>query len=223
MSQLFLSILILKHLHLQKCLQKVPNDTIALNNLGIIFGQQNKFDEAVKYFNEVLRIKPDFVSTHINMGYVLILQGDFDKAIVHLAEAVRLDPKSAKAHYYLGKALVQEGKVHEAIAHFEESLRLKPDWVEPMNDLAWILTSSKESTIHNPSRAVRLAQRACELTNYTEPYLLDTLAAAYAATGDFSKAVEITEKALELCQPSFKEEFEKRLALYKAGKPYFGD
>jgi tetratricopeptide (TPR) repeat protein len=55
---------------------------------------------------------------------------------------------------------------------------------------------------------------------------LDTLAVAYAATGDFSKAIETAEKALELCQSSeqntIKEKIENRLVLYKAGKSYIG-
>jgi tetratricopeptide (TPR) repeat protein len=53
---------------------------------------------------------------------------------------------------------------------------------------------------------------------------LDTLGAAYAAAGDFSKAIETAEKALELCRSSeqntLKEKIENRIVLYKAGKPY---
>jgi tetratricopeptide (TPR) repeat protein len=207
----------------QKCLQEIPDDPIALSDLGIALGKQGKFDEAVKYFTEALRIKPD-AATHTTMGYVLALRGSLDEAAVHLAEALRLDPQSAQAHYYLGQVLVQRGKIGEAITHFEKVLRLKPDGVEPMNNLAWLLAASKETAIRNPDKAVRLARRACELTNYKEPVLLDTLAVAYAAAGDFSKAIETAEKALELCQSSeqetLKKEIESRLALYKAGKPY---
>ncbi|MFA5252008.1 MAG: tetratricopeptide repeat protein, partial [Phycisphaerae bacterium] len=130
----------------------------------------------------------------------------------------------AQSHYYLGQVLVQSGKIDEAITHFEDALRQKPDWIEPMNNLAWLLAVSKETTIHNPTKAVGVAWRACELTNYRRPDLLDTLAAAYAAAGDFSKAVETAEKALGLCQSpglnSLKKEIESRLVLYKAGKPY---
>jgi Flp pilus assembly protein TadD len=93
-----------------------------------------------------------------------------------------------------------------------------------MNQLAWYLAASKQTAVHNPGRAVKLAQRACELTNYKKPDLLDTLAVSYAAAGDFDKAVETAHKALELCQSSekqtLKEKIENRLILYKAGKPY---
>jgi tetratricopeptide (TPR) repeat protein len=208
----------------QKYLRRMPNDPEALNNLGIALSKQGKFDEAIKCFIEALRIKPGTATAHTNMGHILALRGSLDEAAVHLAEALRLDPQSAQAHYYLGQVLVQRGKIGEAITHFEKVLRLKPDGVEPMNNLAWLLAASKETAIRNPDKAVRLARRACELTNYKEPVLLDTLAVAYAAAGDFSKAIETAEKALELCQSSeqetLKKEIESRLALYKAGKPY---
>jgi Flp pilus assembly protein TadD len=208
----------------RESLRMKPEDPNALNGLGITLGQQGKLDEAIKCFTEALRIKPDFTAAHSNIGYTLFLQGNLDEAIVHLSEALRLNPNSAQAHYSLGQALVQRGKINEAITHFEEVLRLKPDWVGPMNDLAWLLAASKETTIHNPDKAVRLAQRVCELTNYKEPDLLDTLAVTYAAAGDFSKAVETAERALELCQSpeqsTLKQEIESRLVLYKAGKPY---
>ncbi|HTH19886.1 MAG TPA: hypothetical protein VL912_07390, partial [Candidatus Udaeobacter sp.] len=44
--------------------------------------------------------------------------------------------------------------------------------------------------------AVRLAERACALTNRRIPALLSTLAAAYAETGDFSRGIAAGEEAL---------------------------
>jgi tetratricopeptide (TPR) repeat protein len=208
----------------RKSLRMEPNDPNALNGLGAALGQQGKLDEAIKCFTEALQIKPDFAEAHTNLGFALTLQGSLDEAAVHLGEALRLDTNSEKAHYYLGQIMAQRGKINEAITHFEEALRLKPDWVKPMNDLAWFLAASKKTTAYNPDKAVRLAQRACELTNYKKPDLLDTLAVAYAAAGSFSKAIETAEKALELCrspkQKMLKDEIENRLVLYKADKPY---
>jgi tetratricopeptide (TPR) repeat protein len=208
----------------EKVLLIQPQNAAACNNLGAVYLLQGEFDEAIKYFTEALRTKPDFAEAHINLGHAMALKGNLDEAAVHLAEALRLNSNSALAHYYIGQVLAQKYKIDDAIAHFEEALRLKPDWDEPMNDLAWFLAASKKTTIHNPDKAVGLAQRACELTGYKKPELLDTLAVAYAAAGDFDKAVETAEKALELCRSSeqqlLKEEIENRLALYKVGKPY---
>jgi tetratricopeptide (TPR) repeat protein len=227
--------------HCSEAIRIKPNSTKALNFLGIALCEAGRIDEAIPYYKRALEIDPHFANAsanlalalaakgesaadHINKGYTLALKGNLDEATLHLTQALWLDPNSAQAHYYLGQVLVQRGKINEAITHFEEVLRLKPNWVEPMNNLAWLLAASKESTIHNPDKAVRLARQACELTNYKKPDLLDTLSVAYAATGDFSKAIETAKKALELCQSSeqntLKKEIENRLVLYKAGRPY---
>jgi tetratricopeptide (TPR) repeat protein len=207
-----------------KLLKYTPNSAETHNNLGVALLRTGRIQEAVEHFRLAIKYKSDFSTAHLNLACALQNQGNLDEAAAHLAETLRLDPNSALAHYYFGKALERKGKISEAVTHFEEALRLKPDWVEPMNDLAWFLAASKETSIHNPDKAVRLALRACELTDYKKPDLLDTLAVSYAATGAFDKAVETAEKALELCQSSqqetLKEKIKNRLVLFKAGKPY---
>jgi Flp pilus assembly protein TadD len=208
----------------QKFLQNEPNDPNLLNNLGVAFGREGKFDQAAKYLAKALENNPDFAKANENIGNALFHQGKINDAVLHLTKAIRLDPKSASAHYRLGQILVQTGKINDAVSHLEEAIRLKPDWTEPMNVLAWLLAASNNSSIRNPDKAVQLAQRVCELTNYKDPFNLDTLAAAFAAGGNFSRAIETAQKAAGLCQSprqdAMKKEIENRLALYKAGKPY---
>ena len=50
--------------------------------------------------------------------------------------------------------------------------------------------------------------------------VLDILAAAYAESGDFAKAREWEEKAIELAPKEIKQDYRDRLELYKQGKPY---
>ena len=93
-----------------------------------------------------------------------------------------------------------------------------------MNSLAWLLATRKEAHFYNPGEAVELAQRACELTDYKQLELLDTLAAAYAAAGRFSDAVTAAQKTLELArlseQKELAEEIRDRLGLYKTSQRY---
>jgi hypothetical protein len=118
----------------------------------------------------------------------------------------------------------QLGYWKNSLILFQHALDVTKENYLAMNNVAWFLAANREAAIHNPDKAIRLAQRACELTNYKDLHILDTLAVAYAAAGDFSKAIETAEKALELCrspeQNTLKEEIESRLVLYKAGKPY---
>jgi Flp pilus assembly protein TadD len=208
----------------RKTLLLMPNDPNVLNEFGYALAHSGKFDEAITLYNKALQIKPDFADAHINIGYALTIRSNLDQAAVHLSKALQLDPNSALAHYYFGNILVKSGKINEAVTHFEKALQLKPDWVELMNAMAWCLAVNEKTAVHNPDKAVKLAQRACELTGYKIPELLDTLAVAYAAKGDFKKAVDTSQNALELCrspeQETLKNEIQNRLILYKAGKPY---
>ena len=64
----------------------------------------------------------------------------------------------------------------------------------------------------------------CKITQYQQPLALDALAAAYADTGQFHKAVIAEKKAIKLSIPEGPEEFiselKKRLELYQTERPY---
>ena len=85
--------------------------------------------------------------------------------------------------------MVKQGQWPAAIAHFERALQVNPDHVEAGGNLAWLLATCREAQFRNPAEALRRAQRARELTQSSAPEVLDTLAAAQAAGGDFARAV----------------------------------
>ena len=58
-----------------------------------------------------------------------------------------------------------------------------------LDELAWLLATYPDSKSRDGAEAVRLAERACDLTERRILALLDTLAAAYAETGDFPRAI----------------------------------
>ena len=65
-----------------------------------------------------------------------------------------------------------------------------------LDELAWLLATYPDSNARDGAEAVRLAERACALTDRRIPALLATLAAAYAEAGDFPRAVAAGEEAL---------------------------
>jgi protein O-mannosyl-transferase len=87
-------------------------------------------------------------------------------------------------------------------------------------NLAWVLATSPDPALRDGSEAVRMAERAAELTAHRDAGVLDTLAAAYAEAGDFARAVVWQRWALRLAPPAERAEFEARLALYERGEPY---
>jgi len=159
-----------------------------------------------------------------DLAIALVQVGEAEEAVEHFTEALRLKPDYLDARIHLVYALVELGELESAIEHCQEILRFKPNQVEVLNVLAWIWATTNNTKFQKPIHAVELARKACELTNYENTGLLDTLAVAYAAAGRFPEAVEVAEKALQLARSSDQEDLAEvlrsRLVLYEAGRPY---
>lgn len=212
--------------HFTKTLQIKPDYPSAVLDLGCVTADQGDLDKAIEYFQKTLLLKTNAslaARAHNNLGIAFREQGRFDESFAHFVKAVQLMPDYAEAHYGLANALMQQGRLDEAVDHFRAAVRLKPDWLEPMGSLAELIIAHPEIKNRDINEAIRLASRACELTDYRNPTILDALAAAYASAGNFSQAVETAQKALNLVDPNNKEmlmAIKKRLDLYKASKPY---
>jgi tetratricopeptide (TPR) repeat protein len=143
-----------------------------------------------------------------------------DEALFHFREALRIDSR-LPTHYNIGPAFGRRGDLREALDHFREALRLAADWAPPLADLAWVLATASDERFREPNEAVRLAERAAQLTGRHDPEALEVLAAALAAAGDFQRALEITGEALSLNpQPSLVANILMRQRLYERGQPY---
>jgi Flp pilus assembly protein TadD len=138
-------------------------------------------------------------------------------------EVLRLRP-DAQTHYRLALALDSQGQADEALAHYREAVRLSPNTPLYLNDLAWFLATNPKAALRDGAEAVRLAERACQLSGGKEPRCWGTLDAAYAEAGRFAEAVATVAKVRQLAlaagQPDIAQQAEERLALYRAGKPY---
>jgi tetratricopeptide (TPR) repeat protein len=98
----------------------------AHNNLGMALVEQNRLDEAIVEFGEVLRIDPRDADGHYNLGNALARQGKLDAAVAQFRELLRIYPEHAKARYDLGNALARQGELDEALRHFRAALRYAP-------------------------------------------------------------------------------------------------
>lgn len=202
----------------------VQDNWWAHNALGKALESQGKLDEAVAHFTEALRIDPGYLNPRENIGKVYLAQGRYDEAIKCFNEVLIFEKDWFDLHYSLGVAYTQLGNYGQAIIHLTEAVELKPNFVWALNNLAWFLATMEDTKLRNPADAVKYAQRACELSNYEHPGVLDTLAVAYAAAGNFPEAVKTAEKAIKLAEAAdekdLAKEIQERLYLYKSDQPY---
>jgi tetratricopeptide (TPR) repeat protein len=71
-----------------------------------------------------------------------------------------------------------------------------PVTLQSMNALAWTLATSEATEIRNGTNALNIAEQAAAVTHRTNALFLDTLAAAYAETQQFDKAVAVQQEAI---------------------------
>jgi tetratricopeptide (TPR) repeat protein len=149
---------------------------------GIYQAAQRSYTEAIGSLSQALRLKPDDADTHCILAEVLSV----------LAEILR-----------------DQNKAVEAVQHFREALRIRPDFPEALNNLAWLLATSKEPGARDGTQAVQLAERACALTQYQKTVYLDTLVAAYAEAGRFDDAIATAQKARTLAAAADETDLQK--------------
>jgi serine/threonine protein kinase/tetratricopeptide (TPR) repeat protein len=137
--------------------------------------------------------------------------------------ALTVQPKNYGARFHLAYALCDNGQLEEGIAAYEEVIRMDKNDIWPHNNLAWYLATGPDG-VRDGRRAVKLATRACELSEWKEHTCVATLAAAYAEAGDFAKAVTYQMMAQFLKPPrSWKWHTAgalQRLSLYARKMPY---
>ncbi|MGA7830580.1 MAG: tetratricopeptide repeat protein [Terracidiphilus sp.] len=212
----------------EKGLEIYPDSAELHNNLGQALAQTGQLEEAVKHFERAVYIKPDYAEAHVNLGIALLSAGRLDLAANEFSSAVDSDPRSAVAHTYLGTTLYYgHGKVQEALAQWRKALELNPDYVIALSQTAQALSASPTASDRNGAEAVKLAERAVELSKGEDAVILDTLGMAYAENGRFADAVETAQRALRLARAqhnsSLADDLDARINLYQSRQPYRDD
>jgi tetratricopeptide (TPR) repeat protein len=105
-----------------------------------------------------------------------------------------------------------------------KALELDPHSLVALNALAWLLATCPEASLRNGEEAAQLSLKATRLSGGKYPQILDTMAAAYAESGQFEKAVETAKEALRLLvvqsDPSLARGLQARLKLYETRTAY---
>jgi Zn-dependent protease with chaperone function len=113
------------------------------------------------------------------------------------------NPGEVQGWVALGALRYEEGDEQKALTAFRRALGRDPRNPEALNGAAWILVTTKSSSLYSPREALVLAQRAAART--PAPHILDTLAEAYFAVGDAASALAAMEQALAQTPPGHAE------------------
>ena len=175
-------------------------------------------------WQQALAANPDNFIAHNNVAFAWLAAGRLDRAREHATAAARLRPGYTAPLSQLAVISLQERKPVEAVQYYHELIRLQPGSVADLNDLAWLRATHPDDAARDGAEAVRLAERACELTRRQVAFLIGTLAAAYAEAGRFEDAVKAGEEAARVARAAGQEQLaatnEHLLTFYRARKPF---
>ena len=139
-------------------------------------------------------------------------------------ELLGLEVVSVEAEMGLATIDGSRGNNAGAMAHYRRVLSLDTNMPSALNNLAWMLATTADPGLRNGKEAVQLAERACKVTKYGEPFYIGTLAAAQAEAGDFDAAMISAQKAHDIALAhglnAVAAKNEELMKLYQSGHPY---
>lgn len=194
-----------------------PNFAQAYVYRGVAKLNKRDRDGAIADYTRAIEMDPKDA-----LGYFLRGEADsnFDAAIDDYTHAIELHQTDALPYYGRGKAKQKKGDLDGALADYTRAIELDPKLVGGYNSLAWLLATADRPATRDGRRAVELALKACELSQWKNAYYFDTLAAAYARIGNFDDAITWQDKAVNDPRLTNDREALQRLALYRARKAW---
>ncbi|KAB0667285.1 tetratricopeptide repeat protein [Oryzomonas japonica] len=122
----------------KKALGLDPQNTTAYNYLGQIYMSQGKNADAIKAFQQIVRIQsnaatadgsstaPTLADAHISLGNAYLQNKQYTQSEKEYKTAARLNPQNPVAVYTLGQQYITQNRLSEAEAQFKKVQKLSP-------------------------------------------------------------------------------------------------
>ncbi len=104
--------------HYQQCLILKPSLLVAQYNLGVVYLELEKWQEAIAQLQQVIAIDPNYAEAYNNLGIISQHNHQLKAAIAHYEKAISIRYEFPDAHFNLGMALLQAGELRRG---FNES------------------------------------------------------------------------------------------------------
>jgi len=185
-----------------------PDYVEAHHNLGILYTNVRRIQQAGFHFKIALELDPDRAELHNSYGCYLLDIGQLEEAISSFKKAVELEPNFAKAYNNLGRAYQLQQKEEEAQIYFQRALEADEEMAEAYCNIGAILLNRKkyEEALLHLEEAIQLNEK---------------LADAYFYKGVALSKQSLTQKAIDSYKIAIKLEqcrLDKALECYRKAR-----
>ena len=175
---------------------------------------------AIEDLTQAINLDP-FAGDYLSRAEAYWIEGDDHRAMADLDVAIQLAPESAEAYVWRGRVRFDQRQWAKSLEDFNAALDREPSNAEAMANAARLLATVPDPAIRDGNRALELAARACQQSNWQDSIFLDVLAAAHAELSHFDEAVKFQQQAIDKeSNADLKEEFQARLNQYKKRRAY---
>lgn len=175
-------------------IEKHPNHSRALINLGVVYKNRKDFDKANEYFEKSLVSNKNYTAAYYNLGDIQFMLGNYKDAIFFFNKTLSLK-LSTKLHLdtlnSLGISYSEMGEPDQSVNTFKEAVRLFPNSLLPYNNLGMQYIKMGKADM-----AIEVLKKALEIRE--SPNIYYNLSKAYALLDDTEKSRIMREKALFL-------------------------
>ena len=169
-----------------------PKSFKAHNNLGNIYRNAGRLDEAIVELQYALSLYNDYIDAHNNLGVTYRKKGMIKEALGEYQRALQINPHYPYAHNNLGVLYAKSNYLDLAITEFNNAVANKPDYADAYNNLGatYIRKGLYEKAIQECLKAVKYNNR------YIDAYY--NLGTAYFNNKQLDQALEITKLVLSI-------------------------
>jgi len=199
-------------LYLDSLITQMPGKLVFRRTKGELLIEEERFEDAIDVFNEILAINPKDKETLVQMALVLQKKGEkenYETAREYLITAASMDPSDAEPLFLLGKLYLDSNQPKYAQAQFERVIQVNPKF--PLSHYHAGLAFLKQGLV---DEALAMADKESRINpGLPEPNLL--AGEAYFKRA-FSKQPEIASSSASQCAHEYREAIRKGYAVANA-------
>ena len=108
-------------------LQRSPDHSSALHNMGVVLAQKRKQIEAIFYFDRAIAALPDYAEAYNNRGSALLALGRLDQALHSYNQSLEINPDYWEASLNLANVFMRLNRYQDALNIYSGVLEIAPE------------------------------------------------------------------------------------------------
>ncbi len=125
--------------------KRLPKSIFLLTLSGNVNHELKNYTSALKNFETILEIQPNFAEAHYNLGIIFRRLNQIDKSLKHYRECIKINPKKFEAYNNLGNIYRSKHKIKLAIQMYLQCLEINSNYVIALQNFGICLQNYKFS------------------------------------------------------------------------------